>query len=111
MLVVIANDLPPAVRGRMKLWFIEPRANIFVSGVRDSLARKVVNYLHEHCPPKSGLMIFNSSNVCPGYEIYGMGDTSKSITEISGLPLVTEKSADEQPDKPNSLTPDASKPQ
>jgi len=111
MLVVIANDLPPAVRGRMKLWFIEPRANVFVSGVRDSLARKVVDYLHEHCPPKSGLMIFNSSNGCPGYEIFGMGDTRKAITEISGLPLVIEKSAASPPEKPNSLTPDVPKPQ
>ena len=31
MLVVVANDLPPAVRGRMKLWFVEPRPNVFVS--------------------------------------------------------------------------------
>ena len=37
MLVVIANDLPPAVRGRMKLWFVEPRANMFVSGIKDSV--------------------------------------------------------------------------
>ncbi len=54
MLVVIANDLPPAVRGRMKLWFIEPRANIFVSGIKDSLAKKVVDYLYKHCPAASG---------------------------------------------------------
>jgi CRISPR-associated protein Cas2 len=113
MLVVIANDLPPAVRGRMKLWFIEPRPNVFVSGVRDSLARKVVDYLHQHCPPKSGLMIFNSANGCPGYEIYGRGDTRKSITEISGLQLVIEKST--APHSENSFCKstdtDASKPQ
>lgn len=99
MLVVIANDLPPAVRGRMKLWFIEPKANIFVSGVKDSLAKKVVDYLYKHCPPKSGLMIFKSSNITPGYEIYGLGDTRKSMTEISGLQLVIEKSPDLPLDK------------
>jgi CRISPR-associated protein Cas2 len=92
MLVVIANDLPPAVRGRMKLWFVEPRANVFVSGVKDALAKKVVDYLHKHCPSQSGLMIMCSSNRSPCYEIYGMGDTRKEITEISGLPLVIEKS-------------------
>ena len=53
MLVVIANDLPPAVRGRMKLWFVEPRANMFVSGIKDSVAKKVVDYLHKYCPPES----------------------------------------------------------
>ena len=69
MLVVIANNLPPAVRGRMKLWFIEPRPNVFVSGVKDSVARKVVDYLYNHCTPESGLMIFNRIPETPGYEI------------------------------------------
>ena len=50
MLVVIANDLPPAVRGRMKLWFVEPRPNIFVSGIKDSVAKKVIDYLVPYCP-------------------------------------------------------------
>ncbi len=93
MLVVIANDLPPAVRGRMKLWFIEPRPNVFVSGVKDSVARKVVDYLHKHCPPESGLMIFRQTPKTPGYEIHGVGDTRRRLTRFSGLQLVIEKEA------------------
>ena len=91
MLVVIANDLPPAVRGRMKLWFVEPRPNVFVSGVKDSVGKAVVDYLYEHCPPESGLMVFRRINETPGYEIRGIGDTRRSIIEISGLQLVQEK--------------------
>lgn len=91
MLVVIANDLPPAVRGRMKLWFVEPRPNVFVSGIKDSVAQKVVQYLYKHCPPSSGLMVFRRIPESPGYRISGVGDTKKSITEISGLQLVIEK--------------------
>ena len=91
MLVVIANDLPAAVRGRMKLWFIEPRPNVFVSGVKDSVAKKVVDYLHDHCPPESGLMVFRRIPETPGYEIRGLGDTKRNLTEISGLQLVIEK--------------------
>jgi len=94
MLVVIANDLPPAVRGRMKLWFIEPRPNVFVSGVKDSVGKAVVEYLYEHCPPESGLMVFRRINDAPGYEIRGVGDTRRSIVEISGLQLVQEKCVD-----------------
>ncbi len=85
MPVVVANDLPPAVRGRAKLWFIEPRANVFVSEYVTAWL-KVVNYLYKHCPPKSGLMIFNSSNTTPGYEIFGMGDTRKEITKSPVYP-------------------------
>jgi CRISPR-associated protein Cas2 len=91
MLVVIANDLPPAVRGRMKLWFIEPRPNVFVSGVKDAVARKVVDYLHDHCPRESGLMVFLRIPETPGYEIHGIGDTKRDLIEISGLQLVIEK--------------------
>jgi CRISPR-associated protein Cas2 len=91
MLVVIANDLPPAVRGRMKLWFIEPRPNVFVSGVKDAVAKRVVEYLYGHCPPESGLMVFRRIPETPGYEIRGIGDTKRNLTEISGLQLVIEK--------------------
>lgn len=91
MLVVFANDLPPAVRGRMKLWFIEPKPNVFVSGIKDSVAKKVIEYLLQYCPPESGLMIFKRISKSPGYEIFGVGDIKRDITELSGLQLVVEK--------------------
>lgn len=90
MLVVLANDLPPAVRGRMKLWFIEPRANVFLSGINDSVALGVIDYLHKHCPPESGVMIFRSLSKPPGYEIQTIGPTRKALTNISELQLVVE---------------------
>ncbi|WP_295103016.1 type I-E CRISPR-associated endoribonuclease Cas2e [uncultured Candidatus Kuenenia sp.] len=91
MLVVLANDIPPAVRGRMKLWFVESRPNVFVSGIKDSVANDVVEYLYKHCPVASGLMVFQKINKAPGYKIRGIGDTKRSLIEISGLQLVQEK--------------------
>lgn len=88
--MVVANDLPPAVRGRMKLWFVEPRANVFVSGVKDSVAKTVIQYLHKHCPPESGIVMFRSLPGPPGYEVHTIGPTRKALTEISGLQLVVE---------------------
>ncbi|AUI88994.1 type I-E CRISPR-associated endoribonuclease Cas2 (plasmid) [Vibrio azureus] len=91
MLVVIANDLPPAVRGRMKLWFVEAKPNVFVSGLKDSVANKVVDYLFQHCPSQAGLTIFKSINKPPGYEIRTLGETKRSLINLSGLFLVSEK--------------------
>jgi len=91
MIVVIANDLPPAVRGRMKLWFVEPRPNVFVSGVKDSTAKKVIEYLHKYCPVESGLMIFRETPKAPHYEMTGIGDRRRQMVEVSGLQLVLEK--------------------
>ncbi len=91
MLVVIANDLPPAVRGRMKLWFVEARANVFVSGIKDSVADEVIEYLFKSCPAQSGLLIFQRIRSAPGYKIHGLGDPRRKLVEISGLQLVMEK--------------------
>jgi len=93
MLVVLANDIPPAVRGRMKLWFVEPRPNVFISGIKDSVADDVVEYLYKHCPTESGLTVFQKTNKPPGYRIRGIGDTRRSLVEICGLQLVQEKDA------------------
>ena len=91
MLVVLANDLPPTVRGRMKLWFIEPRPNVFVSGVKDSVADDVVNYLYKHCPSDSGILIFQRIKQSPGYKIRGLGDLRRELISISGFQLILEK--------------------
>jgi CRISPR-associated protein Cas2 len=91
VLVVIANDLPPAVRGRMKLWFVEPRPNVFVSGVKDSVATMVVEYLYQHCTAEAGVTIFHSNPKPPGYQIRQIGTPSKEMVKISGLQLVIEK--------------------
>lgn len=96
MLVVIANNIPPAVRGRLKLWFVEPRANIFVSGVKDNVAQKVVDYLYGHCPSDSGLLVFQKIKETPGYKIYGRGDPNREIVTISGLQLTLEKDIKEE---------------
>ncbi|MFP7754087.1 type I-E CRISPR-associated endoribonuclease Cas2e [Thermodesulfobacteriota bacterium B35] len=91
MLVVLANNLPPAVRGRMKLWFVEPRANVFVSGVKDSVATRVVEYLYQHCPVEAGVIIFRSIPGPPGYEIRSIGVPPRELIELSGMQLVVEK--------------------
>ncbi|WP_425487781.1 type I-E CRISPR-associated endoribonuclease Cas2e [Microbulbifer rhizosphaerae] len=74
----------------MKLWFIEPRPNVFVSGVKDSVANTVVYYLYKYCPVSSGVVIFRSLPRPPGYEVRTIGPTRKALTSISGLQLVIE---------------------
>ncbi len=91
MIVVMANDLPDAVRGKLKLWFVEPRPNVFVSGVKDSLSLRVVEMVLKYCPPSSGLMIFQSISEPPFFMIYTKGEPLKDISSITGLQLIVEK--------------------
>jgi len=74
----------------MKLWFVEPKPNVFVSGVKDSVAKTVMEYLMTHCPAESGVMLFRSLPQPPGYEIRTIGPTRKTFVTLSGLDLVLE---------------------
>ena len=96
VLVVLANNLPPAVRGRMKLWFIEPQPNVFISGVKDAVADEVVHYLYKHCKASAGIMIFQRINRVPGYRIRSIGDTRRELVNISGFQLVLEKKVEKE---------------
>lgn len=99
MVVVVANSLPDRIRGRMKLWFVEPRANVFVSGVSDHVALQVTEYLVNNCPTESGVIIFRSLADSPRYKIHTIGVPDKKIIKLSGLQLILEKEA-------NALTPE-----
>ncbi len=90
MLVVVADNIPPAVRGRMKLYFVEPRPGIFVSGLNDSLATEVANYLLSYSR-NGGMMIFQSLNRAPWFKIHTVGNVKKNIKNFNGLQLVLEK--------------------
>lgn len=91
MIVVTADHIPPAVRGRMKLWFIEVKPNMFVSGIKDSTADRVVKYLFDFCPTSSGLTVFQDMNKAPWYKVKTFGDPKRRLISISGMPLVEEK--------------------
>jgi len=91
MIVLVCNDLPDAVRGKIKLWFVEPKPNIFVSGIKDSLADRVTDMLMEKCPSSSGIMIFKSIRNAPHFQIYVKGMPTKLLTSFSGLQCIIEK--------------------
>lgn len=97
MVVVFARYLPDVIRGIMKIWFIEIRANVFISGINDSTANKVTQYLMEYCPVDSGLIIVQSSNLAPFYKLSVKGADYQNIADYNGLQLIRKLKKDENP--------------
>lgn len=87
MIVLIANDLAPAVRGKLKLWFIEPKPNVFISGIKDSLAEKVIEYLMNQ-KIGAGSILFSTSKYPPWYKFHTFGSPVKPLKNLDGLQLV-----------------------
>jgi CRISPR-associated protein Cas2 len=50
MTVIVANDTPPAIRGMLKRWFIEPKPNVFVGTVNKRTREKTLAYIRRNAP-------------------------------------------------------------
>lgn len=99
MTVLVANDTPPAIRGLLKRWFIEPRPNVFVGTLNARTHRKVMDYILRNAPPEFGMLIVSTATNCQGYVVERVGPegkTGRRDCEFSGIPLIAETWVEEE---------------
>lgn len=90
MTVIICNDTPPAIRGMLKRWFIEPKPNVFVGTVNRRTREKTLEYIRRNAP-QLGMLIIASHNNSQGFLITAYGDTQRIPVQYGGHYLVAEK--------------------
>jgi len=95
MTVLVVNDTPPAIRGMLKRWFVEPKPNVFVGTINRRTRDKVLDYVKRNAEGMS-LLILTSEPNCQGFKIERWGEPDRRDTEMSGLWLVAEKWAVEE---------------
>ncbi len=93
MTVIICNDTPPAIRGMLKRWFIEPKPNVFVGSVNRRTREKTLEYIRRNAQGLGMLVIFDD-NSSQGFAIEFSGPTHRRPVLRSGLTLVAEKWAE-----------------
>ena len=87
MLVLIAKNIKPALRGKLKLWFIEVAPYIFVSSVKDSCAQKVTEYIWQYCDIESQILVIKDSSHPPFYKVTERSFKKGEFLDISGISL------------------------
>lgn len=93
MTVLVCNDVPPAIRGHLKRWFIEPSPNVFVGTLNVRTFGKVRDFILRNAPKDFGMLVITSAPNCQGYLVERIGPTGKSgrkEIELSGIPLIAE---------------------
>jgi len=89
MTVIIANDTPPAIRGLLKRWFIEPRPNVFVGSVNTRTRSKTLEYIRRNAPGL-GLLVIGTDRSSQGFSIECFGVTLRRPVRLSGLQVLAE---------------------
>ena len=90
MTVLVASDTPPAIRGMLKRWFVEPKTNVFVGTVNRRTRDKVLEYVKRNAKGMS-LLILTSEPNCQGFKIERWGEPDRRDVILSGLWLVAEE--------------------
>ena len=89
MTVIVGNDVPPAIRGLLKRWFIEPKPNVFVGTINKRVRKRVLEYVLRNSP-KIGLLVISSDDSSQGFSVESFGETDRRPIRFCGVNLIAE---------------------
>jgi CRISPR-associated protein Cas2 len=90
MTIIVADNTPPAVRGLLKRWFVEPRPNVFVGTVNHRIRQSVIAYVRR-LAPDMGMLVIASDNSSQGFRVESFGETQRRPVIYCGLHLIAEQ--------------------
>lgn len=88
MLVIVLENAPPRLRGRLAVWLLEVRAGVYVG----NYSRKVREYLWEQVEQMlddgNAVMAWRASNEA-GFDFVTLGQNRRVPIELDGAKLVS----------------------
>lgn len=90
MLVIVVENAPPRLRGRLAVWMLEVRAGVYVGDysrrVREMLWKTVVEGIEDG----NGVMAWKT-NTESGFDFVTVGANRRTPVEMDGIKLVSFK--------------------
>ena len=88
MLVIVVENVPPRLRGRLGLWLVEVRAGVYVGDVTRRVREMVWHNLEEGLEEGSVVMAWTSNNES-GFDFLTLGTNRRIPVEMDGIKLVS----------------------
>lgn len=88
MLIVVTENVPPRLRGRLAVWLLEIRAGVYIGDV----GRKIREMIWEQITvlaDEGNVVMAWSSNTESGYEFQTFGENRRIPVDYDGLRLVS----------------------
>lgn len=86
-LVVVTENVPPRLRGRLAIWLLEVRAGVYIGDVSKRTREMLWEQLQTGCEAGNAVMAWASSHES-GYEFLTHGESRRVPVEFDGLKLV-----------------------
>ena len=99
MLVIVVENAPPRLRGRLSLWLAEVRAGVYV-GVYGAKVRERIWEETKQLIGDGNAVIAWSAPTDSGFAFDAIGDNRREPIDVDGLTLVRFKPPPEPPPSP-----------
>lgn len=88
MLVIVVENVPPRLRGRLGLWLVEVRAGVYVGDVSRRVREMIWGNLEKGVEEGNAVMAWTSNNES-GFDFMTLGENRRIPVEIDGIKLVS----------------------
>ena len=85
--VVVTENVPPRLRGRLAIWLLEVRAGVYIGDVSRRTREMIWQHLEVGHEDGNVVMAWNNPNES-GYEFQTLGANRRVPVEFDGLRLV-----------------------
>jgi CRISPR-associated protein Cas2 len=96
MVMVVTENVPPRLRGRLAVWLLEVRAGVYVGDV----SRRVREMIWEQCEAlrESGNVVMAwATSTESGFDFQTSGENRREPVDFDGLRLVSFKPRGDRP--------------
>jgi CRISPR-associated protein Cas2 len=87
MLVVVTENAPPRLRGRLAVWLLEVRAGVYVGDVSRRV-REMIWYQITELADEGNVVMAWATNTESGFDFITYGENRRMPVEFDGLRLV-----------------------
>jgi len=97
MLVIVLENAPPRLRGRLAIWLLEVRAGVYVGNYSRKVRENIWSQVEEGIEDGNAVMVWRTSNEA-GFEFVTLGANRRMPADWDGVRLVSFHPEAEAPD-------------
>jgi CRISPR-associated protein Cas2 len=88
MLVIVTENVPPRLRGRLAIWLLEVRAGVYVGKVSRRVREMIWDQMENGLEDGNAVMAW-STNTESGFDFMTLGKNRRIPKEMDGVKLVS----------------------
>lgn len=88
MLVIVLENAPPRLRGRLAVWLLEVRAGVYVGNYSRRVREHIWEQVEEGLEDGNAVMVWRSTSEA-GFDFKTLGKNRRLPVEFDGLQLVS----------------------